>query len=298
MSHLAERIRSATPKRARRKILNARFGARVPTSNLRALPDFLIIGAQRGGTSSLYRYLGDHPQIVPSLRKETEYLSRRYASGISWYKAHFPLRARLVGRTRLTGTKTLTFEATPDYIYYTHAPARAAAILPEAKIIVLLRDPVERAHSHYQHMVRLGFETMTFEEALAAEENRIQPDLDALDLDPLHYCRDSLRFSYVSRGFYLDQLTGWMEHFPRERFMIASSEDFFADPAGVYREILSFLDLRSWTPANLANFSYPSGRTERASSIDAATRHRLVDIFRPHNERLFAFLDRDLGWNI
>ncbi len=297
MSQLAERIRVATPKATRRKIVNARFGARVPTSNLRALPDFLIIGAQRGGTSSLYRYLGAHPQIVPSLRKETEYFSRRYASGISWYRAHFPLRARLAGQTRLMGRKTLTFEATPDYIYYTHAPARAAEILPHAKIIVLLRDPVERAHSHYQHMVRLGFETLTFEEALAAEESRIQPDLDALDLDPLHYCRDSLRFSYVSRGFYLDQLTRWMEHFPRDRFLIASSEDFFADPAEIYRKTLSFLGLRSWTPANLANFSYPRGKPDRSSSMDAAIRSRLVDIFRPDNERLFAFLARDFGWN-
>jgi len=293
----AERIKARIPGPAKRQILDRRIRWRSQTARFRVLPDFLIIGTQRGGTSSLSSYLAQHPSVVRSLRKETEYFSRRYGLGIDWYRAHFPLRFRKVSGP-WSGDGLLTFEATPDYIFYPHAPERARRTIPHAKLIVLLRNPVDRAISHHRHMVRLGFETLPFEEAIAAEAERIAADVAALRRDPLHQPRALLRFSYISRGLYAEQLERWMQAFPRERFLIVKSEDFFADPASVFDQVIAFLGLRPWRPRSFANVTHrrrPPGPQVPAIPLDV--RVRLGELFAPHNARLYESLGRDFGWD-
>ena len=175
----------------KRRIAGRRVRLRRGTGFARAMPAFMILGTQRGGTSSLYKYLEGHPDVAASIRKETEYFSRRFGEGEAWYRAHFPFA---IG----SGARRLGFEATPDYLFYPPTPQRVARRLPGARFVVLLRDPVERAHSHYLHMVRLGFEDLGFDEALAREADRIAGDVAALERDPLFYCRDLLRYSYAS----------------------------------------------------------------------------------------------------
>ena len=281
---IAGRMRDVVPMRTRRDVVKLRHALRRPTSELRMLPNALIIGAQRCGTGSLYKYLGAHPCVVPSLRKETEFLSRRFSMGLGWYRAHFPTQSR-----PLPPFRPFTFEATPDYLFHPRAAERAAALVPDVKIVVLLRDPVERAYSQYRHMVRLGFETLPFDAALEAEASRIRPDIEAMAQDPLHYCRAFLHFSYASRGLYAEQLERWLDRFPRDRFLFLRSEGMYAEPATTYKHVLAFLGLPGWAPRSFRNHTGAPASGRRADISDSA-RARLRSFFERDQERLASLI--------
>ena len=257
----------------------------------RVLPDFLVIGGQRCGTSSLYKYLGQHPLVLPSLRKETEYLSRYHARGLAWYRAHFPthLGAAMVSRAR--GGRPLAFEATPDYLWHPLSAGRAAEIVPEARIVVLLRDPVRRAWSHHRHMTRLGFESLSFEHALDQEERRLAGERERMLADSTYQGRSFLRYSYFSRGLYLEQLQAWLQRYPADSVLVVRSEDFYADPARTLGHVLAFLGLPPWRPRQFRNYSSQSEEGEPAE-LPAGVAAMLAERYAPHNRRLA----RALGW--
>jgi Sulfotransferase domain len=188
-----------------------RGGMRWSTCRLRPLPDFLIIGGQRCGTTSHYYYLRAHPQVLAALVKEVHFLSLHWTRGEGWYRAQFPLRAGKAGRRPAA---PLTFEATPYYLAHPLAPSRAAPLLPEVKLLVLLRDPVSRAWSHYRHMVRLGLEPLSFEEAIAQEPARLAGEVERIRSDPHYDAVRHRRYSYLARGAYAEQLQQWLGHFP------------------------------------------------------------------------------------
>lgn len=290
-----EALRSRLTSQQRRRVAMARIALRRPTQHLRLLPDFLILGAQRSGTSSLFKYLCRHSQIGRPLRKETEYFTVRHGRGLGWYRAHFPLAARRTLR-RLLGSDLQTFEATPDYLFFPGAAERAAALLPEARLVVLLRDPVERAWSHYRHVVRLGREPLGFAEALAAEPERLAADRERLRADP-GYRAASLRLhSYVDRGRYAEHLEPWLARYPRERLLVVRTEDLFADPPQTYAEILRFLGLRLEMPRVFRNYSYRGGTAVSRRPVPDAIAERLRAGFAPHNRRLAELLDREMDW--
>jgi hypothetical protein len=252
------------------------------------MPAFMIIGTQRGGTSSMYKYLEDHPDLAASIRKETEYFSRRFGEGESWYRAHFPLAVR---------SKRLSFEATPDYLFYPPTPRRIATRLPNTSFIVLLRDPVTRAYSQYRHMVRLGFETLEFEEALTREPDRIRGDLAALNDDEMHYSRELLRFSYATRGRYGEQLARWFEHFDRSRFLILRSENLFAHPDSTFDEVVRFLGVRSWRPRRFRNHSLQASDGHTAK-VPYAAAECLRETLQSDVEHLESLLGHPMGWTL
>lgn len=287
---MREALKDLVPRRSRRAVAMWRVRTRASTGSVRAVPDFLIIGAQRCGTSSLYRYLSQHPCVMPSVRKEVEYFSRYYHLGSAWYRAHFPLEARRWVEERIRGNRVLTFEATPDYLLHPQAAGRAAATVPEARLIVLLRNPIDRALSHHQHMVQLGFETLPLEEALEAESSR----LEAAASDG---SRSYFRYSYKTRGRYAEQLERWMALFPRDRFLVVRSEDLYAAPAPTYREILRFLSLPSWNPREFRNHSSRTSPTQKVTPMESSTRRELAEYFAPHNDRLAELLGWETGWS-
>lgn len=265
------------PLDARVRIVRTRLSARVPTARWRGLPDVLIIGGMRCGTSSLYKYLGYHPGVAPSLRKEVEYFTKYHDRGTDWYRAHFPLDARRQLHRRLRGRPLVAFEASPDYLLHPRAAERAAAVVPDARLIVMVRDPVERAFSHWQHMVRHGLEDLSFEDAVAAEEERLTPELTRMADDP-GYVSDVLhRHSYLTRSRYAEQLERWRRWFPDDRFLVVSSDGMYADVAGTYGRILDFIDVPRWEPTTFENYSYLGNSYGRATStLDPATRERLT----------------------
>lgn len=259
---------------------------RLRTAWLRVLPDFLIIGAQKAGTTSLYRYLNAHPKIRTALAKEVHFFDYNFGLGEKWYRAHFPTVLE-----KWRGDFLRTGEASPYYLFYPHAPLRVNQMLPRVQLIVLLRNPVERAYSQYQHQVRLGLEELTFEEALEQEPARLLGEFEKILLDDEYYSFNYQNYSYMARGMYADQLERWFRLVPRERFLILPSDGLYADTASTYARVLDFLRVPRFMPEafRVANDgSYEPMKPE--------TRARLVEFFAPHNARLYALLNVDFEW--
>ena len=157
------------------------------TSGMRILPTFQVVGAQRSGTSSLYEYLVNHPLVGRSSVEEVHFFDSHFLRGLDWYQGHFPTRARAALTERRHGRAMIGGEATPYYMAHPLAIPRLAQTLPSSRLIVVLRDPVDRAYSHYQHEVALGAETLSFAEALDREDERLAGEVEAFllqDLDP------------------------------------------------------------------------------------------------------------------
>jgi len=251
------------------------------TSFARPLPDFLILGAQKGGTTALYAYLRWHPGITGPSWKEVSYFDRHYRRGASWYRGHFPIGAgdRLVG------------EASPGYLFHPLAPERVRATVPEAKLIALLRDPVDRALSHYHHEVALGREPLSFEEAIEAEPERTRGEEQRLVREPGYFSRRWWDYTYLARGRYAEQLERWFAVFPREQLLVLPSEELAADPGQAYARVLEFLKA---PPYELG--SYPRVYQQEYAEVHPDTRRKLAQYFAEPNRQLYELLGRDLGW--
>jgi Sulfotransferase domain len=261
-----------------------------------AMPDFLIIGTMKGGTTSLYHYLLAHPQIAAATRKEIHFFDNNFHRGIAWYRAQFPALIQCDMAETRQSQRVLTGESSPYYLFHPLAPARAALVVPKAKLIVLLRNPVDRAYSHYNQQVRKGRETLSFEDALAQEETRTRDEGQRLATDPHYYSLNYPRYSYLARGIYVDQLQRWMNYFPQEQFFIIKSEDFYATPERKLKEIFLFLGLPDGVYVQ-REYKQLNSSTSFQAKMEPETRKRLLTYFGPHNERLSTLLGRDFGWD-
>jgi hypothetical protein len=279
--------RSGLPRRAARPLKSA---YRRVTSGRRLLPNALIIGAQKAGTSSLYEYLTRHPAVARASTKEIHFFDLAYARGLGWYRHHFPTETEARRLRAETGTETVICEATPYYLFHPQVPYRVRGSLGRAKLIVLLRDPVARAISHYEHSVAMGAEDLPLEGAIERERERLAGEAERLAADPCATSLSHRYHSYLSRGIYADQIAVWLSLFPREQLLILSSHDLFRDPAATVERVHAFLGL---PPHTLP--SYPAyGRREYA--VDPALRRHLRAFFAPHDERLRALIGEELGW--
>jgi sulfotransferase family protein len=268
-------------------------GIRAQSGRLRVLPDFLVIGAEKCGTTSLYQALTSHPDVHPSRRKEPHYFDYHHARGETWYRAWFPYVWVRALRRRRRG-RFLTGEASPDYIFHPHAARRAHALLPEARLIAILRDPVERAFSHHQQQVRKGREPLSFEEAIAREPERVDAPLAEMARDDRLTVESVTRFSYLARGRYAEQIERWIAHYPRERLLVLFSEELSKEPAETLRRAFEFLGLDADGVAFDAAPRRNVGGYEAA--IEPSLRRRLEDAFAPHDARLRALLGRPPAW--
>jgi hypothetical protein len=270
---------------------------RTTTSCLRLLPNFLIIGAARSGTTSLYNYLVQHPGITPALRKEIHFFDYNYQRSFSWYRGQFPALPSMYYRQAIHGQTTITGEASPYYLFHPYVPQRVAQLLPEIKLIALLRNPIERAFSHYCWEVDWGNEPLSFEDALEQEEDRIREGIQTLEYGKSFH---HLHFSYISRGCYAEQLERWFTYFPREQILIIKSEDMYNNPAATFTQTLDFLHI-SGSAIEIDNFKtsfklYNGQKSHQHKTMLPATRQLLAERFQPSNERLYTLLGRDFGW--
>jgi hypothetical protein len=231
--------------------------------------DAIIIGGQRCGTRSLFQYLNQHPGVETAIRTEVHYFDVHYHRGPRWYAGHFRGEPGKV-----------TVEASPYYIFSPVAAERIRRDLPDAKLIVLLRNPISRAYSHYRMMCDKNKETLTFEEALQREDER-------LAASELAY----RTFSYRTRGIYADQLARWFAIFPRRQFHVAISDEMFSDGASNVDRICDFMGVERHRSDEYAQWNartYPPISNETRESLEA--------FYRPHNQRLAELLDRALPW--
>jgi hypothetical protein len=278
----AERI-PTIPEPARAVLRNAVWTYGRATASARPLPDFLIIGAQKAGTTALYAYLRRHPAITGPSWKEVSYFDRHYGRGAAWYRGNFPNRVRARGK--------LVGEASPSYIFHPLGPERVKALVPEARLVALVRNPVDRALSHYHHEVALGREPLRFEDALDAEEDRLRGEEERLAADPSYFSRAWWSHAYKSRGRYAEQLERWLAVFPREQLLILPSADLGGEPERTHTQVLDFLGA---APHRLD--AYPRVYERQYEAMSPETRERLAAEFEAPNRRLYELLGRDLGW--
>ncbi|MEM1189495.1 MAG: sulfotransferase domain-containing protein [Pseudomonadota bacterium] len=271
-------------------VWRARIAFNGVTQSQRDLPSFIIIGAQKAGTTSLFSHLSQHPELLPSIKKEIHFFDggrQPWKEGDSkaetWYRAQFPFQWSKKNRKK-------TFEASPFYLFNPNTPGRIHAWMPNVKLIALLRNPSERAVSHYFHESRKGREKLEMQAAFEAEESRIEQAVASADFESFPY----KKCSYKTRGCYKDQLKRYFDLFGREQVLVLCSEDFFANPAQCLKDVYRFLgisedfEIKDLAPANVAG-----NRTD----VDQETYRYLDSYFEPHNEALFEFLGVRYPWS-
>ncbi|WP_299656935.1 sulfotransferase domain-containing protein [uncultured Jannaschia sp.] len=284
---MAKAVELLHPMRPRerdgRLVRDHRFVLRQMTATWRVAPHFLVAGAMKAGTSSLFYYLCQHPRIVGPFRKETHYFTagHRAGKGEDWYRAHFPLRWQL-GKGYLTG------EATPGYMFEPDGPERIARALPDIRVIVVLRDPVARAVSHYRHEVAMGREFLPFDQAIALEEER---RARAAAAGPAGH-ETWLHASYKARGIYLEQIRRLEAAIPRERIFVLGSALLRHRPAEAVAAVLGFLGLPMEGEYNFAQ----KNRSKVSDPLPEPVLAELSDFFASHNARLFDHLGFEPEW--
>jgi hypothetical protein len=285
-------VRSAVPHRV--KVAGRRASVRLGavTAGRRQLPSFVLVGAQRAGTTSLFRALMSHPLIhSANYYKGVNYFDVNYYRDFSWYQGHFPTTSYLRSRVRSSAGEPITFEASGYYLFHPAAAERMAQHLPDVRIVAMLRDPVERAFSAYKHELARGFETESFERALELEDERLHGQAERMLADPGYRSFEHRHHGYVHRGHYAEQLTRMRKHFPADRIHVLDSESFFEEPETTYGALLDFLELPQAFPD-----SFDRWNARPSSPMDESTRTRLREHFLPHDRALADMLGREPAW--
>jgi hypothetical protein len=274
-------------------------------------PRFLIIGAQKAGTTALFYYLAEHPYLVESSEKEVNFFAPEifigwsehpnhqvlcrgertvfddppsYRRAEAWYHSHFPLPHEL-GRHRMT------FEATAEYLYYPKTAERIFRYDPKMKFVVLLRDPVERAFSAW-NMYR-GFGSYRPLIYSPKKENRKFDDAVRDEIDAMLRGRNNNHSDYVRRGLYYEQLLRYFKWFERDQMLILDSRELRTYAGVVVNKIANFLGLpehthsREWAPMHIGSYE---------KEMPNATARLLRELYQPHNQRLYELLNHDFGW--
>lgn len=286
-------LRARVPTSLRASVAGGVEAVGVSTSALRTLPAFLIVGGQRCGTNSLYEYLAAHPAVSRALPgQEVHYFDTNFAEGLGWYRGHFPTRLWMRAAEARAGRPAISGESSPYYMFHPLAPQRIAATLPGVRLLVLLRDPVDRAYSQFHHERSNGNETLEFEAALDRESERLEGEVGRIIADPGYNSFSHQHHSYTARGLYADQLDVLRSLFPEERMSFVLSERLFEEPQQVEAEVLSFLGLPS-----RASGDYGRHNAGRYTEMPAALRQRLADRFADSNHRVAGILGSDPHWS-
>jgi hypothetical protein len=258
---------------------------RKSTAFLRVLPNYLIIGAQKAGTSSLFNYLSMHPQVKNSYKKEVHYFDKNYDKPINWYKQYFPLKLAINDSIRVE-------EATPNYFYHPYIAERIKKAIPNIKMIVLLRNPVERVISQYFQAVRKNNEKRPLMQALLDEELEEKEIFEKLAKDPNYYPTEAYVL-YKSCSRYAEQLKRYYEVFDKEQILIVSSKDLLVKPNEVLQKIFAFLNID--TQFYLREISLLNVGTNK-KDVSQEVISYLNDYFKPYNEDLFDLLGYKIDW--
>ena len=273
------------------------------TATLRPQPEFLVIGAKRGGSTSFYYDLLQHSHVCPLFprpdhlpkaepTKGIHFFDQNFDRGERWYRAHLPsrfARSRLIAQV---GSPVITGEASPYYLFHPAAAERAARLLPDANIIAVLRDPVMRTYSHWKERRRNKREDLDFVAALEAEDRRIGDAEQRLTADPAAYSYAHEQQSYARQSEYAPALERWYALFAREHILVLASEEYYADPQTALDQAQDFL--------GLPREPLSSGEVRNAAAgeqLDPVIAERLARRFAPLNTRLVELTGRTFPWS-
>lgn len=281
---------------APRHRIAAKGALRLVTSILpvaRMQPWFLVIGVKRGGSTSLHEYLLQHPDVLPPhVTKGSRYFDVNFHRGRAWFHSHFPTAAEARRHERKTGRTPMTGESSPYYFFHPLSPERIARELPEVRLLLALRDPVERAWSHFNYELTRGFEDLDIVSALDAEKERLSGEAERMRADPRYVSLHHRHHAYLARGRYAEQLRALYLQVSPERVLVISSEQMFADTALTMRRVTDFLGLAPYTPERTRAFN-----ANDYSAMTPEIRERLNSYYAPHNEDLFALLGERFPWS-
>jgi hypothetical protein len=258
------------------------------TSPLRVLPDFFVIGPGRTGTTSLFYYLDQHPSLSKSAYDELGFFDVNFHLGFHWYRSLFPSILTKF-RIKLKTNFFMTYDVTPSYVRRPWIARRIKKLFPNSKLIIVLRNPIDKTYSHYYLSTTSG-ETRNFEEVIKKDMDDISKwNINSKDDN---YFATKVENSKLARGFYVEQLLPWFELFPKNQILIISSEELASNTKNVMSEIFKFLNLPDYKIPNIEKVN-----VSKYSKMNPDTRKILIDFFKPYNEQLFKFLDRKFDWN-
>ncbi len=273
----------------------ARWGrerAALATWDKRVLPDLVLAGVQRSGTTAMFEALYRLPNVErPRRGKGSHYFSYKFSRGWEWFQSQFPT-TRWADRVEArTGRPLFCFDACPYYLFHPFAVERMAQALPDVKVMVMLRDPVRRAESHYHHSVSHGHEDLPFVEALAREEERMAGEIDRMEQDWSYWSHSHEHHSYFSKGVYVEQLERLFRFYDRDQVMVIQSEEFYRNSNEVLAEVTAWLGLQSVT---LDQDDDRNGHSYK--KMDEEMRSHLIELYREPNERLYELLGVRYDW--
>ncbi|MGK7918716.1 MAG: sulfotransferase domain-containing protein, partial [Trichodesmium sp.] len=243
--------------------------------NLPQEPNFLIIGAQKCGVNYLHKYLFQHPQVAAPQQPSLHFFDLNFHQGINWYQDKFP---------NTKDSKFITGESTPYYLFHPLVPERVYNLYPHIKLIFILRNPIDRAIQHYQHEIKLGYETLSFSEAISQEDHRLEGEVEKI-IETETYCSfNHQHYTYLSRGKYIEQLENWMKFFPREQLLILQTEELLEHPQATMNKVFDFLNL----PPESIDYSVDVEK-EKTIHIESETYQKLTEYFQPYNQKLHQY---------
>ena len=253
------------------------------TASSRVLPNFLIIGGVRCGTTSLYYNICKHPSILPAAQDEIGFFDVNFHLGLKWYRSMFPTTKQM-NEVKAKTNFSITGEDTPFYFWREDAAKRIYNLLPNCKIIIILRHPVDRAYSNYQLGKRTGWEKLTFEQAIDAEKKQLEKGLDSSKFGNFR--------SYLAKSIYSYQIKSWLETFPRNQLQVLSTEELAKNVTGTMSNIFQFLGLPDYEITN-------SEKKEvgNYSRMKSNTRRDLLKFFKIYNEELFSLINKRFCWD-
>ena len=262
------------------------------TSSIRILPDFIIIGSSKSGTWAIHNYLLQHPDVDYSARN-IHFFEYAYSNKISWYKSHFPTKLYKSLVESIHKRKCLMSEHTSTYLHHPLIPQRVKDGIPDVKLIVSLRNPIDRAYSNYHMFVRIGTEKRTFEDAVFSELKRIEiiKENDNFQIKNPNFS-NCVESNYLRHGTYVDKLENWLKFFRREQFCIVENKDLSKNPQQVLDKIFEFLNVPHFKLRQEERWN-----VGKYKKMKESTRKTLEDFFKPYNERLYKLLGQNFSWD-
>ena len=256
------------------------------TASLRKLPDFLVIGGKRCGTTTLFEFLRQHPGIANPPFDHMGFFDDNYRLGINYYKSFFPLKNKKNGLI-------LNYDVTTSYLTSPHVPERMYEHMPNVKLIILLRNPTSRAWSEYNSNLREKPNLDTFESYIEDEFNDLKNYnfLDKVKNNDYNLIDPTKNF--LKKGIYVNYLKKWFNLFPRENFLILPTETFAKDENFVFKKIFEFLNLPYHEIKNLKRME----KVVYKNTLNPETKIKLDKFFEPLNKDLFELIDQKFAWD-
>lgn len=269
------------------------------TNNMRVLPDFIIIGSGRAGTTALYSYLIQHPQIMKCFTHNDEkvadlhFFEYMISKKIGWYRSHFPTKIFKKIKELKSGKKCITGEFTSTYMYHEHVPQRIINTIPKTKILVILRNPIDKIYSTYCQQFSFNEYLSNFEETIQSEIDRMKIFQKSPNKRIFNENIDSIVTCNILRhGIYYNYLKKWFEIFPENQIMVIDSKKLNNDTINCIKEVFNFLNIEEIEINDVSKIN--KGNYNR---IDNKTRDELISFFKPYNKKLNKLLKTNFEWN-